>query len=72
MTLEQHQQWILAQINEIAETQYPNRKELQSQFKIGFLTAQLAQAQYRDSYYTEAFRDRVRELGYTQKTNNKQ
>ena len=74
MTPKQAQDYILGQLNIMAEHVHPGNKDLQNQFKIGFLTGQLASAMYRDSIYYTLFRKRVHELGYTlpKSTVNKQ
>lgn len=71
MTPKQAQQYILEQIDLMAEHCYPNSKDLQNQFKIGFLTGQLASAMLIDSLHYTRFRKRVHELGYTQPADNK-
>ena len=48
----------------MAEEQYPERQDLQVQFAIGFLLAQLASAMQYDSAVYTRFRQRVSELGY--------
>ncbi len=66
MTQESAQQLILTQLAIIAQSRYPNRPELQAQFKIGFLTAQLAQAWHEDSQHYSYFKQTVHHLGFTQ------
>lgn len=66
MTNQQAQQYILEQLDIVAQHRYPNRKDLQNQFKIGFLTGQLTTAMLRDNYTYYAFRECVHRLGYTE------
>jgi hypothetical protein len=66
MTPDTAQQLILSQLAIIAESRYPNNPELQAQFKIGFLTAQLAQTWSADSRNYTQFKMTVNELGFTQ------
>jgi hypothetical protein len=68
MNLEQQHRVILTQLDIIAKTRYPNRPELQAQFKIGFLTAQLAHAWLEDSHNYSYFKHSVNALGFTQAT----
>ena len=69
MTLEQQHTVILTQLAIIAESRYPNEPALQAQFKIGFLTAQLARAWQADSHNYHYFKMTVQNLGFT-KLNN--
>lgn len=69
MTPKQAQQYILSQLDLMAEHQYPGQKDLQNQFKIGFLTAQLAEAFRTDSYSYTLFKQTVKTLGYTDPIN---
>ena len=69
MTAEQQHTVILTQLAIIAEQRYPNEPELQAQFKIGFLTAQLARAWQQDSQHYAQFKMTVNALGFTQTTN---
>jgi hypothetical protein len=66
MTPDTAQQLILTQLDIIAQSRYPNRPELQAQFKIGFLTAQLARAWHEDSHNYSYFKMTVHHLGFTQ------
>jgi hypothetical protein len=66
MTAEQRHSVILSQLDIIAESRYPNEPELQAQFKIGFLTAQLARAWHEDSQHYSYFKMTVHHLGFTQ------
>lgn len=65
MTPKQAQQYILEQLDLMAEHQYPGQKDLQSQFKIGFLTGQLSTLFLRDNWNYYRFKQAVKELGYT-------
>lgn len=65
MTPKQAQQYILEQVDLMSQHQYPNNKDLQNQFKIGFLLAQLATAFTYDNASYYRFRDTVHKLGYT-------
>jgi hypothetical protein len=69
MTAEQQHRVILSQLQIIAESRYPNEPALQAQFKIGFLTAQLARAWQEDSRNYSYFKMTVNALGFTQTTN---
>lgn len=64
MTPEQAQNYILEQITLMAEHKYPNSKDLQNQFKIGFLAGNLASAFRHDNWTYYRFKQRVQELGY--------
>ncbi len=55
MTDRQRQQWIRAELLELASTRYPNNPKLQMLYQIGFLQAQLAQAMCSDTAVTERF-----------------
>jgi hypothetical protein len=66
MTPESAQQLILSQLAIIAESRYPNEPALQAQFKIGFLTAQLARTWHEDSQHYSYFKMTVHHLGFTQ------
>lgn len=65
MTPQQAQQYILDQLALMAEHKYPGNKDLQNQFKIGFLTGQLTTAMLRDNYAYYGFRECVHRMGYT-------
>ena len=71
MTPKQAQDYIYQQVLIMAEQQHPGRKDLQNQFCIGFLLAQLAHTFYVDNANYYRFRDRVEELGYTKSTRQK-
>jgi len=64
MTPQQAEQYILEQLQLMAQDQYPNNKDLQNQFKIGFLTGNLASAFLHDNYTYYRFKERVSQLGY--------
>ena len=68
MNHEQPHRVILTRLEILAITVYPNRPELQAQFKIGFLTAQLAHAWLEDSHNYSYFKHSVNALGFTQAT----
>jgi hypothetical protein len=68
MTAEQQHTVILSQLDIIAESRYPNEPALQAQFKIGFLTAQLARTWSADSQHYAQFKMTVNQLGFTQTT----
>lgn len=65
MTANSAQELILTQLDIIAQSRYPNDPQLQAQFKIGFLTAQLAHTWLTDSRYYTEFKHTVNRLGYT-------
>lgn len=64
MTPQQAQEYILAQLDLMARHKYPDNKDLQNQFKIGFLAGNLASAFLKDNYIYYRFKQRVQELGY--------
>jgi hypothetical protein len=72
MTPDTAQQLILTQLAIIANSRYPNKPELQAQFKIGFLTAQLAQTWSADSQHYAQFKMTVNALGFTQTNKHKE
>lgn len=64
MTPQQAQTYILEQLELMAQDQYPGNKDLQNQFKIGFLAGNLASAFLNDNLTYYRFKQRVSELGY--------
>ena len=61
MTTTQYQQYIQTRVYAIADSKY-SEQDLQQQYIIGFLTAQLAQAMAADSHIARHFRDTVSRL----------
>ena len=61
MTTTQYQQYIQTRVYTLADSKYSDQ-DLQQQYVIGFLTAQLASAMAADSYTARHFRDTVSHL----------
>ena len=61
MTTTQYQQYIQTRVYALADSKYSDH-DLQQQYIIGFLTAQLAQAMAADSHTARHFRDTVTNL----------
>ena len=61
MTTTQYQQYIQSHIYALADSKYSDH-DLQQQYIIGFLTAQLASAMAADSHIALRFRDTVSHL----------
>jgi hypothetical protein len=61
MTNTQYQQYIQSHVYTLADSKYSDH-DLQQQYIIGFLTAQLAQAMSHDNYVALRFRHTVNNL----------
>jgi hypothetical protein len=61
MTTTQYQQYIQTRVYALADSKY-SEQDLQQQYVIGFLTAQLASAMAADSHIALQFRDTVSHL----------
>jgi hypothetical protein len=60
MTHDRYTQWIQDSLNDLAAKRYPNRPDLQAQYKLGFMVSAMASMMMSDTHNYYAF-NRVKE-----------